>query len=292
VTARPLISVVIPSYERQHCLPRALECVHDQEGRGQLFELEVFVIDDASPTPQETCLQDIPLQINVVRLDRNGGAAAARNQGIVRATGDYISFLDTDDIWFPHKLARQLRFLNSLPDPAASAIGCGVRIKRESRAHWHDVYPPQMRAMSDFVSSCRQCPGTTLFAKADLIRRVGPFDDTLQRLEDYEWFIRLGKAGGCFLPAPEILARIEPSKSARKDSVYAAARAILEKHGADLGTADEKRRMQSYLSLEKAAAAFRARDYPGAVGNMVQSMIGLPRTSIHLAAFQTAPPVR
>lgn len=93
----PMFSVIIPSYGRPQYLQEAVRSVLGQT----VDDLEVIVVDDASPTPITV---DAAGPIRVIRAEVNGGAAAARNLGASVATGDVLTFLDDDDVWMPERL--------------------------------------------------------------------------------------------------------------------------------------------------------------------------------------------
>jgi hypothetical protein len=100
------ISVVVPVYNRERELPRALASIAAQTVPAS----EVIVVDDRSSdrTVEVACATEAPFELVVLRHARNAGASAARNTGMAAARGRLIAFLDSDDEWLPEKLARQL----------------------------------------------------------------------------------------------------------------------------------------------------------------------------------------
>jgi glycosyltransferase involved in cell wall biosynthesis len=102
----PLVSVIIPTFNRAHCIARSIESV-----LGQTFvDIEVIVIDDGSTDGTAEVLTPFGSRIRIIRC-ANGGVAAARNRGIRAARAKWIAFQDSDDVWHPEKLERQLRCL-------------------------------------------------------------------------------------------------------------------------------------------------------------------------------------
>ena len=102
------ISVIIPTYNRENLIIKTIESVLEQS----FTNFEVIVIDDCSTddTPNIiAALQDS--RIRYIRLDKNSGAQVARNAGILSATGEWIAFLDSDDIWHKDKLKLQFKVL-------------------------------------------------------------------------------------------------------------------------------------------------------------------------------------
>ena len=104
-TGTPTVSVVLPTYNRAHLLPRAIESVLAQT----YTDFELIVVDDGSgdDTPAVMARYDDP-RVRYVRYEPNQGANHARNVGIREARGPFISFQDSDDDWFPEKLAKNM----------------------------------------------------------------------------------------------------------------------------------------------------------------------------------------
>src|ERR1700728_3850120 len=111
MTDSPLVSVVIPTYNRAATIGRTLDSVVRQTHR----PLEIIVVDDGSSddTLRAVDRQGCTVPLTVLALGDNQGAAAARNQGIALARGDFVAFLDSDDEWQPDKIAKQLAALDA-----------------------------------------------------------------------------------------------------------------------------------------------------------------------------------
>lgn len=108
---QPLISVVIPTYNRKHIVFEAIKSVLQQEPKNY----EVIVIDNGSTDTTVEYLKSLQLPIRIIRKE-NGGAAGARNEGIKHAEGKYIAFLDSDDLWLPGILKAQSEYLELNPN--------------------------------------------------------------------------------------------------------------------------------------------------------------------------------
>lgn len=127
----PLVSVVLPTRNRPGRLPRAMSSVLAQTYK----RLELLVVDDASTTPAEQVIDETGRgdpRIELLRLDEQVGASAARNAAFKRAKGDLIAFLDDDDEWKPHKLERQVSFLAD--HPRTGIVTADFEIADERRA--------------------------------------------------------------------------------------------------------------------------------------------------------------
>jgi glycosyltransferase involved in cell wall biosynthesis len=178
----PLISVVIPAFNREHYLADALASVVSQ---GHV-PLEVIVVDDGSMDGTVAVAHRFP-DVRCISRTR-GGAAAARNTGVAAARGEFVAFLDSDDVWADGKIARQIEALGARPD-AQMAFG------------WvqHFVSPEAPEAVRTRVY-CPPEPGPgrccgTLLVTRNTMDRIGPFDETLGAGEFIEWYSRARGAG-------------------------------------------------------------------------------------------------
>src|SRR5258706_8352926 len=124
-TAKPSVSAIIATYNYGHHLSNALDSILALEGLGELFEVEIIVVDDASTDATPEIVQHYP-QARYIRLPHRQGVAAARNAGIRASTGEYISFLDADDTWLPRKLRVQIPLLSAHPEVGV-VYGQGIR---------------------------------------------------------------------------------------------------------------------------------------------------------------------
>lgn len=111
--SEPLVSVVIPTFNRAYCLPRTLDSVVNQTHRN----LEVVIVDDGSSDGTDELVARYAKQHRVIyHYQKNAGVTVARNQGLARATGEFIALLDSDDVWKPWKLELQLACLKHNPE--------------------------------------------------------------------------------------------------------------------------------------------------------------------------------
>src|SRR4051812_39458766 len=108
----PMVSVIIPTFNREHCLAASVKSALEQKGSdGRNYaSLEVIVVDDGSTDQTREMLQktfSLDPRFKYV-YQANGGVSAARNRGLREARGEFIAFLDSDDIWLPGKLVLQI----------------------------------------------------------------------------------------------------------------------------------------------------------------------------------------
>jgi glycosyltransferase involved in cell wall biosynthesis len=191
----PDVSVIVPSYNRVAMLRDAVASVLAQ--RGVRFEL--IVVDDGSIDGTREEMEQLissaraancAASIHFLRHERNRGVAAARNTGASLATAPLLAFLDSDDLWAPEKLSRQLQFFADNPHCEIAQteevwIRDGVRVN-PGRRH-------RKRAGDCFIDSLRTCllsPSATMM-RTHLFRRVGGFDEDLIAAEDYDLWLRI-----------------------------------------------------------------------------------------------------
>lgn len=119
----PLVSVIIPTYQRVAKLERAIRSIAQQN----YPNVEIIVVDDhSSDSTFELVhrLQDEDPRIQYIRMESNVGPAGARNAGVAKSKGDYIAFLDSDDEWLPEKLRLQVDVLEEFPDAGIVFTDC------------------------------------------------------------------------------------------------------------------------------------------------------------------------
>lgn len=280
-----LVSVVIPVFNRQELLLRAVRSVLAQTVR----DFELIVVDDGSSEPIAEAVTKLSPDAVYLRHKHNRGAAAARNAGIARASGHYIAFLDSDDEWHPEKLERQLAFMRRHSECRASCTGFALvdeELARTKRT------PPAMTDLDDLLWGCRISPGSTLMVERSLFDLAGPHDETLRRLEDWDWLLVAARHTP-ILGLADILVSVRHDRYAHVDDAhFIAAVKQMERH-ARAGRYGLSRRqlmiLLSALQYELAALSYRKGRYGAAVRAMAASLAYCPwkRPSHILAALQT-----
>ena len=183
-SSTPLVSVVIPTYNRASLVREAVASVLAQSYR----PLELIVVDDGSTDATGDSLALRP-EVRVLRQPHTGMPGQARNAGVRLARGEYLAFLDSDDLWLPHKLERQVA--------AATAAGGAIWHARERWVRSGRVLSQRSqrhrRSGDLFADSLRKCvigPSTALLRRA-VFEQAGGFREDLEIAEDYELWLRL-----------------------------------------------------------------------------------------------------
>ena len=190
---RPLISVVIPTYNRGWIIAEAIESVLAQDFKN----FQLIVVDDGSTDNTREIIRFYERDIILISQDRQG-VSAARNSGIAAAAGRFIAFLDSDDIWQPEKLSVQVEFFNNHPEAFICQteeiwIKNGLRINPKKRHK-----KPSGMIFEPSLSLCLVSPSAVMMRQS-LFEIVGLFDERLPACEDYDLWLRVGCRHPVFL---------------------------------------------------------------------------------------------
>ncbi|SMF71764.1 Glycosyltransferase involved in cell wall bisynthesis [Tistlia consotensis] len=260
----PEVSVILPVYNRAATVGAALASALGQQGPA----LEVVLVDDGSSDGLEAALAPFrpDSRLRVLRHPERRGAAAARNTAIAEARGPWLAFLDSDDEWRPGKLGAQLAALAAAGPGLSMALtaalldrgaaGTEVRVPRTS---------PSCRDV--ILAGCTQSPGSTAVIARAAFERYGPFEERLERLDDWEWLLRFRESDD-FLVVPEPLAVVHVHDFAGVEAVDRAAALIWHRHAPRVRK-EGLRRLGSFAGavlIERAFARLAAGRLPGAFG--------------------------
>ena len=221
-TGTPLVSVIIPCFNASAWIAQTLQCVTTQTHAN----LQILAIDDGSTDDTASVLQrQADARITVIR-QANAGAAAARNTGLALARGDFVQFLDADDLMSPDKIARQVAAAGALGPRGVLAARWGRFRERIDDTRWADPWSPVQQAGIDWLVNAWQEGDTMMPPHGWLVPRVlveeaGPWNGAAGINDDGEYFTRVLLAGSAALQVPE--ARVfyrsgNPSYSQRQDS--------------------------------------------------------------------------
>jgi glycosyltransferase involved in cell wall biosynthesis len=192
-----VVSVIIPAYRAARYIAQALDSVVAQT----YGPVEIIVVNDASPDSDELehVLSRFGERVRYLRRETNGGPGAARNTGIMAASGEYLAFLDADDYWDHTFLAQQLAYVERHPDVAL--VYCNASWFLEGSGQVVGTLMSSMASHGEatFESLIRQ--DCTIGTSAVLVRRqavldAGLFDSAIGNYsEDFDLYLRLTKSG-------------------------------------------------------------------------------------------------
>lgn len=217
----PLVSVVIPTYNRAHLITAAVESLLAQTYR----KLEIIVVDDGSVDTTADVVQKLIERVSCAGgkpgekpeiryiYQANMGQSGARNTGIDAAHGDWIGFLDSDDHWLPEKIEWQLRAIEQFKDKCGVCVSdarlinasdnldtTAFRLVGRDFKEVTGVFPDIMRDLARGVDGC-WIPATLV--RRDLLRNACGFDRHLHFMEDHDLLFRLSLATPfCYVNLP------------------------------------------------------------------------------------------
>jgi glycosyltransferase involved in cell wall biosynthesis len=183
-----LISIILPTYNRAHCVTRAIDSAIYQTYKN----IELIVVDDGSTDNTEEVLKKYTDKVVYIKQG-NAGASAARNTGISKAKGEYVAFIDSDDVWLSNKLEKQVLCFDK--NPEISLVFTNVTIinedgskskKPEKINHIKDdIYDIDMVFQDPYFGL------PTVIIKKNIMLETGLFDETLKTAEDLDLFLRV-----------------------------------------------------------------------------------------------------
>ena len=181
----PLVSVIIPTFNRGWILRESIQSVLDQT----YLPMEIIVVDDGSTDDTPEILQAFGNQIRVIK-QTNKGVSAARNHGIRKSRGELIAFLDSDDLWTPDKIDRQVAFFTKNPEAMICQTqeiwirnGKRVNPKNKHKKIGGMIFEPSLHL-------CLVSPSAVMIRSA-LFELKGCFDENLPACEDYDLWLRI-----------------------------------------------------------------------------------------------------
>jgi glycosyltransferase involved in cell wall biosynthesis len=193
--SRPLVSCVVPAFNSERYLREALDSILAQRYR----PLDIVVADDGSSDGTAAVASGYGANVRLV-TQPTAGPAATRNLGIRSSRGDFIAFLDADDLWHPEKIERQMASFERRPELGVSTThiqNFWIDELSEERERLRD--DPRARPMPGYVTM-------TMVARQSAFERVGLFDEALWHTDAGDWFVRAAQAGVIIDMIPEVLA--------------------------------------------------------------------------------------
>jgi glycosyltransferase involved in cell wall biosynthesis len=260
-TTEPIVSIVMPTFNRMEFLPAAIESVLAQS----LPRWELIVADDGSDRETLHYLASLTRdeRVRLLRLSHSGNAGTARNFAIAAARAPLLAFLDSDDLWATNKLERQLAALHGKPECRWSYTAfvmvdaSGAPLATERNRPWT---PHSGNIFVQTVRTTASIRPSSVVASTELVRDAGSFDEAIDVSEDYDLWLRLAlRSPVCVVDEPLIRVRRHASNPKRRPgSPHLARDYSLRKLAAQLGDAQRKlldeERSRNALGLARAFA--------------------------------------
>lgn len=247
---KPKVSVIIPTYNREHLIGRAIQSVLNQTYR----DFEIIVVDDGSTDNIGEVVKSFnDERIRYIRHEKNKGAAAARNTGIKAAKGEYIAFQDSDDEWLPEKLEKQMKVFATAPAEVGVVYTDMWRITGNKKKYF---YSPKIMPEDKIIYEQALDYGVmnigiqTALIKKECFSKAGMFDEKFPRLIDLELFIGLSKYYYFYHIKEPLVNFFDADKgiSSNTKALITARKLILEKYFEDIKK-DKKLLAKHYLGI-------------------------------------------
>lgn len=190
MNSNPLVTVIIPTYNRPKYVSRAIQSVLNQT----YPSIEIIVVDDASDADLQPIIDQFP-SVSFLVNDSNRGGGFSRNRGIAQAKGTFINFLDDDDILYPKKIESQISLFIQSDVPDLGMITCHALDERSGEAHIRynrfqgDIHRKLLRSFA--ISGIE-----TMLYRKECLEEVGGFDEQLQSSQEYDLLIRVSEKYG------------------------------------------------------------------------------------------------
>lgn len=230
---RPVISVVLPTFNRAHLLGRSVRSVLEQSYEN----LELIIVDDGSTDNSANVIRRLSdKRVHYVHLAENKGAPFARNIGLRMAVGRYIAFQDSDDEWSKGKLERQIEVFSD----------CGINVGVVYSGYWEvknrrRIYLPRSGInpkngnVHNLLLAGNFIAGPTALVRTECFAKHGLFDERLPRLQEWELWLRISPHWEFrFIDEPLVTAYVQPDGiTSSPEKLVKAFELILEKHDED-----------------------------------------------------------
>jgi glycosyltransferase involved in cell wall biosynthesis len=243
---KPLVSIVVPSYNRAQYVPATLDSILAQNYKN----LELIFIDDGSTDDTAEILDAYSKRDSRIQYhhQNNSERAVARSKGMQLANGEYVCLVDSDDVWYPGKLEKQIAIMEKDRDIAMSYAAVNRidmqgnslgHARRQHQGYSGQVYPELLKR--NFISSV-----TPMFRK-ELVNEVGEQRTDLIPYEDWDFWLRLSKLGKFhFTQEPLGDYRLHPGQSVKNVNAEHIEKVTLGVLDSNSKEADEQTRNEAY----------------------------------------------
>lgn len=178
------VTVIIPTYNRAHIIKKSIESVLNQT----LSPTEVLVVDDHSTDNTQEVIESIDdKRVKYIKNFRKKGANGARNTGILKANTKFIAFQDSDDLWYPQKLEKQVKFMNSCKDCAICFSS--FKLIQEDEVKIVPVNKINSEIIHSKLKTGNFISTQTILIKTSVAKDL-MFDEDLMRLQDWDFVLR------------------------------------------------------------------------------------------------------
>lgn len=184
---QPLVSVIIPTYNKAQYLKKAVESVLNQTYK----KIEVIVIDDGSTDNTAEIVKSFNDPRIIYFWKENKGPAVARNTGIKKAKGKYIVFLDSDDLWLKEKLETQIDFMEKNSEIGLLGTGC-YEMTDKGKVIGKKIFPTSNEILQKDLIKYNPFIQSSIMTRKEIFDKVGLwYDEKFRESEDYDLWLRI-----------------------------------------------------------------------------------------------------
>ncbi len=257
---RPLVSVILPTYNHAQFLSRAIRSVLDQD----YTNFEIIIIDNHSQDNTDEVVQSfIDPRVTLLKIHNNGIIASSRNMGIQEANGEWIAFLDSDDWWSSNKLQTCIDHINDKTDCIYHDLS--IRRGRSGLFQSKIIKSRQLKTpvLIDLLVNGNTISTSSVFVRKRLLDEIGGFNESqnLIAAEDYNTWLRLAQISDGFCHIPKCLGYyfLHDEGISRKD--MSIPKRCASASFVHLLSDKERHSLESDLKYTKGRYAFLSQDY-------------------------------
>jgi glycosyltransferase involved in cell wall biosynthesis len=200
----PLVSIVIPTYNRAEDLKRALQSVLDQT----FIDWEILIVDNNSTDNTDVVIKSFNnSKIKLFKVQNDGVVAVSRNIGVKNASGEYIAFLDSDDWWLPTKLEESIKYLNQGADVVYHDLF--VVTKPDQTVNWRRTRGRNLKSpvFYDLIKNGTTLPNSSVVVRKNLLIVINGLSEDRDMIgsEDYDAWLRIAQITEGFKKIPQTL---------------------------------------------------------------------------------------
>lgn len=282
------ISVIIPTHRIDWRFFRAINSVQSQS----YFPKEIILVFDGIDFNTDNLIKlSNQIDFKIIKLKKNLGPAAARNAGIKSASGNFISFLDSDDYWHENKLKNQLSLLSQHNSKSLVLCVSPVTIVKNKKKinQRYPIVDKSPETIEQLFRGPFLYLGSTMLASKELFKSVGMFNENMRVYEDFEWQIRFAeKSGVQIICSDKPYVYIERSYSIRNvedlQICYIELKNTMLSQVQDFDVRIKYVKSFHHLDLAK-AYLLEHKSINKFISNILKSFLCVPRLSIHTVVF-------
>ena len=279
----PLVSVIIPNYNYENFIVRTVESVFSQTYKN----FEIVVVDDGSNDNSIKVLNTFGNKIKIIEQE-NAGVSAARNNGVKNSTGDYIAFLDADDVWLPEKLEKQMKKFET--DSETGFVHSSMKLINSEDKQIGEICNGMEGQVSEeflrFKKGVVVGAGSTGVVKREIFNEIGGFDSRLSTAADWDFCYRIAKKYKIgFVEEPLVLYLIHDSNMHSNISVMESDMMLGFEKAFSASPSQDKNDCYSNLHLTLAGSYFQSKKYADFLRHSFKSIWLKPANIVYFAKF-------